>query len=141
MKRLFYLLAFLIFQFGFSQIGDPLLVEPRMESSNSDSQIYSVAGVEVKPEYEGGIKEFYNCIRDNFKMPTTKEPVTGKVFVAFVVEKDGSLTDIKVLRDVGYGTADEAIKVIQVCKKWRPAMHNGKNVRCSFMLPIAIQTK
>jgi periplasmic protein TonB len=64
----------------------------------------------------------------------------GKVYVTFVVEKDGSLTDIKVLRDIGYGTGKEAIRVLSKCPKWMPGEQNGKKVRVLYSLPITIQT-
>ncbi|HTG67178.1 MAG TPA: energy transducer TonB, partial [Flavobacterium sp.] len=59
--------------------------------------------------------------------------------VSFVVEKDGSLTDIKVLRDIGYGTGKEAIRVLQKSPKWNPGIQNGKPVRVQYSLPITIQ--
>ena len=54
------------------------------------------------------------------------------MYVTFVVEKDGSLTDIKVIRDIGYGTGKEAIRVLKKCPKWTPGEQNGKKVRCTL---------
>mgnify|MGYP003411423114 CR=1 FL=1 len=70
----------------------------------------------------------------------TSEGLKGKVFVSFVVEKDGSLTDIKVIRDIGYGTGKEAIRVLKQCPKWNPGEQNGKKVRVLYSLPINIQS-
>jgi protein TonB len=70
-----------------------------------DNQIYT-AGIEVKPEFPGGMAKFYKYVGDNYRAPE-EEGLRGKVYVTFVVEKDGSLTDIKVLRDIGYGTGKE----------------------------------
>ena len=56
------------------------------------------------------------------------------------VEKDGSLTDIKVIRDIGYGTGKEAIRVLKKCPKWTPGEQNGKKVRVLYSLPITIQS-
>ena len=56
------------------------------------------------------------------------------------MEKDGSLTDIKVVRDIGYGTGKEAERVLRKSPRWTPAEQNGKKVRCSYMIPIKIET-
>ncbi|PWA11253.1 energy transducer TonB [Flavobacterium laiguense] len=65
--------------------------------------------------------------------------MNGKVYITFVVEKDGSLSEFKILRDVGYGTGDEAIRVMKLCPKWIPGKIDGKPVRVLYSLPITIQ--
>ena len=104
-------------------------------SNNSDT-IYNTVGVESKPEYPGGIGEFLSFIGKNYKSPNDKNFKGGKVIVSFVVEKDGSLADIKVLKEAGYETGKEAIRVLKLCEKWKPATQLGLPVRCSYMLPI-----
>ena len=104
-----------------------------------DNQIYNTAGIEVKPEFPGGMDKFYTYVGKNYRAPE-EEGLKGKVYVTFVVEKDGSLTDIKVLRDIGYGTGKEAIRVLQKCPRWNPGVQNGKPVRVLYSLPITIQT-
>ncbi len=104
-----------------------------------DNQIYNTAGIEVKPEFPGGMDKFYSYVGKNYRAPE-EEGLKGKVYVTFVVEKDGSLTDIKVLRDIGYGTGKEAIRVLQKCPRWNPGVQNGKPVRVLYSLPITIQT-
>ncbi|MEZ7516382.1 energy transducer TonB [Flavobacterium frigidarium] len=104
-----------------------------------DNQIYNTAGIEVKPEFPGGMAKFYKFVGDNYRAPE-EEGLKGKVYVTFVVEKDGSLTDIKVLRDIGYGTGKEAIRVLNKCPRWNPGVQNGKPVRVLYSLPITIQT-
>ncbi len=106
---------------------------------NNQNSIYNAYGLEVKPEYPGGIQEFYKYIGSKFKVPKSREFKGGKVFVQFVIEKDGSLSDIKVLKDAGFGTRDEAIRVLKKCKKWKPAEQQGEKVRCSYTLPINLQ--
>lgn len=98
--------------------------------------IYSVAGIEKKPEFPGGVVAFYKFIAKNYKSPSTS--VKGKVYVTFIIEKDGSLSDIKVLRDLGYGTGAEAIRVLSICPNWIPGEKNGQKVRCLYSLPISI---
>lgn len=105
-----------------------------------ESAIFNSSELQVKPEYPGGINEFYRLISTNIKAPDF-EPETDmmlKVYLSFVIEKDGSITDIKVLRDPGYGMGAEAKRVLSLSKKWSPGKQNGKIVRSSFMLPIAI---
>lgn len=104
-----------------------------------DNQIYNTAGIEVKPDFPGGMQKFYDFVGKNYRTPE-EEGLKGKVYVTFVVEKDGSLTDIKVLRDVGYGTGAEAIRVLKKCPKWSPGVQNGKPVRVLYSLPITIQS-
>ncbi len=104
-----------------------------------DNQIYNTAGIEVKPDFPGGMDKFYSYVGKNYRTPE-EEGLKGKVYVTFVVEKDGSLTDIKVLRDIGYGTGAEAIRVLKKCPKWNPGVQNGKPVRVLYSLPITIQT-
>jgi protein TonB len=126
--------------------GDPdadLTVEPVGTGVaavvEEDNTVYNTAGIEVKPEFPGGIEKFYSFVQKNYNMPD-EEGLKGKVYVTFVVEKDGSLTDIKVLRDIGYGTGKEAIRVLKATPRWNPGEQNGKKVRCTFSLPISLQS-
>lgn len=126
--------------------GDPdaeLTVEPvgngPSQVVEEDNSIYNTAGIEVKPDFPGGLEKFYKFVGKNFQVPE-EEGLKGKVFVTFVVEKDGSLTDIKVVRDIGYGTGKEAIRVLKACPKWNPGEQNGKKVRVLYSLPITIQS-
>ena len=126
--------------------GDPdaeLTVEPVGTGVaavvEEDNTVYNTAGIEVKPDFPGGMEKFNQFVAKNYQAPE-EEGLKGKVYVTFVVEKDGSLTDIKVLRDIGYGTGKEAIRVLNKCPKWTPGEQNGKKVRCTFSLPISIQS-
>jgi hypothetical protein len=105
----------------------------------SDNTVYNTAGIDVKPEFQGGMDEFYKYFAKNYKTPNVAG-LKGKVYMSFVVEKDGSLTDIKVLRDIGYGTGKEAIRVLELCPKWLPGEQDGKKVRCTYSLPISIES-
>ncbi|RTZ02358.1 energy transducer TonB [Flavobacterium bomense] len=127
--------------------GDPdavLTVEPVGTGTAAvveevDNQIYNTAGIEVKPDFPGGIEKFYKYVGNNYQTPE-EDGLNGKVYVTFVVEKDGSLTDIKVIRDIGYGTGKEAIRVLKKSPRWSPGEQNGKKVRVLYSLPITIQT-
>ncbi|HWR94855.1 MAG TPA: energy transducer TonB [Flavobacterium sp.] len=118
---------------------EPVGTGPKEVVEEEDTQIYNTAGIEVKPDFPGGIDKFYKYIGKNYRVPE-ESGLKGKVFVSFVVEKDGSLTDIKVLRDIGYGTGKEAIRVLKSCPRWTPGEQNGKKVRVLYSLPISIQS-
>jgi Na+-translocating ferredoxin:NAD+ oxidoreductase RnfG subunit len=107
--------------------------------SDDENAIYNSAGLTEKPEYQGGIELFYQFVAKNYQAPR-QEGLKGKVYATFIVEKDGSLTDIKVLRDIGYGTGDEAIRVLKLCPNWTPGKINDEPVRVLYSLPITIQT-
>ena len=104
-----------------------------------DENIYNTSGLEEKPDFPGGLDKFYKFIGQNFQVPE-QEGLKGKIFVTFVVEKDGSLSDIKVIRDIGYDTGREAIRVLKLCPKWISGKQSGKNVRVLYSLPINIQS-
>ena len=86
--------------------------------------------------------EFYKYVNKNFRIPEIDQDMKAKIYVSFVVEKDGSMTAIKVLRDPGYGLGNEAIRVLKsMKKKWTPGIQNGKPVRASYNLPITINIR
>lgn len=96
--------------------------------------------VEVAPTPQGGMEEFYKFVANNYNYPpqAVEQGVNGRVLLQFVVEKDGSLTDIKVLRDLKYGTGEEAIRMLKKAPKWKPGIQNGRPVRVQFTLPIQL---
>jgi hypothetical protein len=100
--------------------------------------IYNSAGIEKKPEFPGGIEKFYEFIRNNYIAPS--KGVKGNVYVTFIIEIDGSLSEIKVLRDLGYGTAAEVIRVMSKCPNWIPGEQKGQKVRTTYSLPIPIKS-
>lgn len=127
-KFIVFLLLFSLVEVNFAQ-----KVEPSVELSEN---IISYDSVEEKPEFEGGMMGFYNFIGKSYRLPTAK--VKGKIEMQFVIEKDGSVTNIKVLKDLGHGTGKEAVRVLKKCPKWEPGKHNGETVRVLHSLPINI---
>lgn len=105
-----------------------------------NNNIYNISGIERKPEFTGGLQKFYDFFNANFKLPEGEE-LNGKVFAMFIVEKDGTLTDIKVVRDIGFGTGKETIRVLKMSPKWNPGKQNGKIVRVMYTLPFAIKSE
>lgn len=108
--------------------------------SETENKVYQTASIETKPNFNGGLNSFYQFIGQNYRVPDV-EGLKGKIVMTFVVEKDGSLTDIKVLKDLGYGTGNEAIRVLKMCPKWTPGKQNGIPIRCVYTLPISIRGK
>lgn len=107
-----------------------------------DTNVYNSAGLQVQPEFPGGVAAFLNYVQRNFRIPEVDQDMTARIYVQFVVEKDGTLTAIKVLRDPGYGLGKEAERVLKSVKtKWSPGIQNGKPVRASYNLPITINIK
>lgn len=94
------------------------------------------------PEFPGGLEAFYKAINTNFKIPKVDHDMSAKIYVSFIIEEDGSMSDIKVVRDPGYGLGDEAVRVIKLIKeKWQPETQDGKPVKASYTLPITINIK
>lgn len=116
---------------------EPVTVIEPVAIIKDENQIYNTAGIEEQPEYSGGIKQFYTFFNTNFKTPE-QENLKGKILVSFIIEKDGSMSNIKLLRDIGYGTGEETIRVLKMMRKWIPGRQNGKPVRVSYTLPIQI---
>lgn len=97
--------------------------------------------VEEKPNPVGGMQAFYQYVSDNLEYPAraTRMNIEGRVFVQFVVEKDGALTDIQVVRGIGAGCDEEAIRVISGAPKWNPGKQRGRPVRVRMILPIVFK--
>ena len=95
-----------------------------------------------QPEFPGGMEEFYKFVGENFKMPSeaSKNKIGGKVYINFIIEKDGSVSEVIIGSDLGYGLGKEAARVLRLSPKWIPATEKGKPVRIEYSLPITIQT-
>lgn len=95
------------------------------------------------PDFPGGLDKFYDFLGKNIKYPAEmkQKNVEGKVFVSFVVEKDGSLSHMKILREPGYGSGKESVRVMKLSPKWIPGEQNGKKVRVQYTVPITFTLK
>lgn len=127
--------------------GGPEFVEinlyaEKYKAIKSENGIYKTADLSEKPTYPGGMQEFYKFVGKNFKVPKTPENVLlkGKIFVTFIVQKDGSLTDLKVLKDLGFSTGEEALRVLKLSQNWVPGKLDGKAVAAQYSLPMSIQS-
>lgn len=115
------------------------LINAQEQTSQPRDTIYDFKDVDIKPEYPGGVEAFYKFIAKNFKAPE-EEGLNGKIITTFVIEKDGSISDIKVLQDIGYGSGAEVLKVLTMSKKWIPAKLNDIPVRVLYQFPITIRS-
>ncbi|MGM9476906.1 TonB family protein [Pedobacter sp. GSP4] len=108
------------------------------ETIDADKKIYDFVSIEKQPEFPGGIVKFYKYIGASIKYPQMAQEnnVQGKVFLSFVVEKDGSLSDIQVTRGLGSGTDEEAIRVLKASPTWHPGIQNGLPVRVKYNINI-----
>ena len=106
-----------------------------------DESIFDFA--EIAPEYMGGSSELMKFLSGNIRYPQSdlEMEIQGRVVCTFVVEKDGSITDIQVLRGVSPGIDREAIRVISEMPKWKPGFQNGRTVRVKYTLPIQFRIK
>ena len=100
------------------------------------NEIYIV--VEEEPEFPGGIQALANYLRDNIKYPEAcrKDSIQGRVFIRFVVEKDGSISGAMVLKGVHELLDAEAMRVISAMPKWKPGKNRGKAVRGKYTIPL-----
>lgn len=94
--------------------------------------------VEYEPEFPGGMGVLHAFLKENIRYPEAarKNRIEGKVYVTFIVEKDGSITHAKILHDIGGGCGQEAIRVVNSMPRWKPGKQRGKPVRVQFNLPV-----
>jgi len=111
-------------------------VIPEVEPEPIEEKIFTF--VEEYPEFPGGDKALREFILNNLNYPeiARKTGITGTVYVQFVVEKDGSISDVKVVRGIGGGCDEEAVRVVKSMPKWKPGKQRGQPVRVYFTLPI-----
>ncbi|MCK9163518.1 MAG: energy transducer TonB [Bacteroidales bacterium] len=114
-------------------------VEIKIEEEEVQEEKVIFTVVEQEASFPGGIQKLNEYLGKSIKYPQqAKETGTkGRVMLTFVVERDGSITDIKVLRDIGSGCGEEAKRVVKEMPKWQPAKQRGKAVRQQFVLPVS----
>lgn len=127
MKKLYSLIACLLF---------PLL--PLMATGEVDEGEASFIDVEVMPEYPGGQKALFAYLSENIRYPqiAKENKIEGRVIVGFVVEKDGSISNVEVVRSVDPSLDKEALRVIKSMPRWKPGKIRGKPVRVKYRVPV-----
>lgn len=109
--------------------------------SQSNQNVYDQ--VEEMPEFPGGMPAMIEFLQTNIKYPkdAIKQDVGGRVMVMFVVETDGSISNVRVARKVFPSLDKEAVRVVKAMPKWKPGKEKGRAVRVNFTLPVVFSTK
>ena len=109
------------------------------DKSGKEIDEQTIKAVESPPAFPGGLDAFAKFLDSTLRYPglAKREGIQGRVIVSFVIEKDGSVTDIKVVRGVGDGCDEEAVRVMRLSPHWTPGIQNGKPVRVAYTVPIA----
>ncbi len=115
--------------------GPCKLIAPVVEEENVD-EIFSV--VEETAEPKGGMPAFYKYVGEKIKYPAQarRMGVEGRVFVEFVVNRDGSIVDVRAIKGIGAGCDEEAVRIVQSAPSWKPGKQRGKPVRQKMVIPI-----
>ena len=118
---------------------EEIKIAPVEEEKEDPNQVFLVVEETAAPI--GGMPAFYEFVSKKLKYPAQarRMGVEGKVFVEFVIEKDGSITDVKAIKGIGAGCDEEAVRVLQAAPKWKPGKQRGKPVRQRMVLPIAFK--
>ena len=108
----------------------------RQEEEVEEEQIFTI--VEEMPSFPGGEAELFKYLGKNIKYPemANSAGISGVVYVTFVVDKDGKIKDVKVLRGIGGGCDEEAVRVVKNMPAWKPGKQRGKSVTVQYNLPI-----
>ena len=132
-------------------VGDVIDVPPPPPPEPPDDELivggidddYVCVLVENDPSFPGGMEAMYKFLAENIKYPQEAKDknITGKVYVTFVVEADGSISNPRLLRDIGGGCGQEAIRVVNLMPRWNPGKEKGQPVRVQFNLPVSFSLK
>lgn len=112
---------------------------------NSYVESYTAGGislscyVEIQPNYPGGFEKFSEFIKNEFQIPKKAKRTTGEIEVSFVIDKVGTLNQIKVFDNIGHETGEEIIRVLQKSEKWSPGEIYGKRIDTAFRLNIVVE--
>lgn len=111
-------------------------IKQEVEEKEDENQIFTIVEENAAPI--GGMSAFYKYVGEKMKYPSQarRMQVEGRVFCEFVVNRDGSIQDVRVIRGIGAGCDEEAIRVIQSAPPWKPGKQRGKPVRSKFNLAI-----
>lgn len=112
-------------------------IAPEVEEEEVvEAEIFTI--VEEMPEFPGGMAKLADYLAKNIKYPqmARESGIQGRVFVNFVIEPDGHVSNVNVMRSLGGGCDEEAIRVVKSMPKWKPGKQRGKPVRVSYILPV-----
>ncbi len=138
MKKLFFSSLFAMLMLMLCQ-SETVYAQKKIEGQD----LYPYQDLKTPPQYPGGVAEFYKTVFKAVKYPedAAKQKKQGTVVLSFVIEKDGSLSQISADKDLGLGMTEAAIAALKTAKKWTPAQVDGKAVRVKMNVPIKFALK
>lgn len=130
---------FILFMFcGFTAFSQVV----QSDTIDSAEQVYSMAGLEIQPQFPGEVNAFQKEVSKNFLIPEIDSDLDAKIYINFVIEKDGSVSTVKCIKDPGYGLGQAAVMAVnKITTKWKPGIYKGVPVRVSYSLPIMVKIK
>ncbi|MBO4332107.1 MAG: energy transducer TonB [Paludibacteraceae bacterium] len=133
MKKRLIFIFFAMFGYGYALAN----TENTPEASEKDSN-YVYVRIEQKPQFEGGQQALLDYINKNLVYPkeAIEQKIEGKVLVSFIVNTDGSISDVEVVKSAGKLLDDEALRLVNEMPKWIPASNKGKKFRTKLTLPF-----
>ena len=113
-----------------TESGIPLFADP--------NKVYGTLEINTQPTYPGGIHELLNSFKESIHCPkqAVDKKINSTVIIRFIINEDGSTSDAIVVRDPGYGCANEALRLINTMSEWTPGLYRGQPVKTYYTLPI-----
>jgi protein TonB len=136
MKKLIILFVLFILSASiYAQTEEIEIIEVE-EADTTNNDVFTV--VEETPSFPGGELKLYEFLANNMEYPDEAEKmgITGIVYVNFIIEQDGSISNARILRDIGGGCGEEVLRVVNSMPKWNPGKQRGKTVRVQYNLPV-----
>lgn len=125
-------LVVLVFMMAFA-----LNLNAQVDKPDNDADVvYTI--VDKEASYPGGIEALNTFLARNIIYPTLakQKNIQGKVIISFIIEKNGSISNIKIVKDIGEGCGEEGVRIVKLMPKWKPAQQKGEPVRQQFVLPV-----
>ena len=125
-------LIVLVFMMSFA-----LNLNAQVDKPDNDADVvYTI--VDKEASYPGGIEALNTFLARNIIYPTLakQKNIQGKVIISFIIEKNGSISNIKIVKDIGEGCGEEGVRIVKLMPKWKPAQQKGEPVRQQFVLPV-----
>ncbi|OJV14870.1 MAG: hypothetical protein BGO21_19510 [Dyadobacter sp. 50-39] len=121
---------------------DLLYRHPPQTKNPSEEKVFGCP-IEPQPEYPGGYNAMYKFIETHRQMPRAakRARISGRVFLAFNIEATGEITHVAVLKGLGFGCDEEAVRLVESMPRWKPGKRDGKPARVRFNLPISFAIK
>lgn len=112
-------------------------------SDGVGDNVYTFNLVEKYPEFPGGMNAFAKYLQKNLRYPASalENGISGRVTISFIVEKDGRLSDIKIIKGIGFGCDEEAMRVLKKSPLWIPGIQNKQKVRVQYIMPIVFRAE